>query len=292
MKIAAKSRRILDTSIHSEVVNRFIKYFSLPEMSSGLQRLQETLSCFAQFPYENLSKIIKHHQYTEPLQKLRLPDEVMEDHIQKHLGGTCFSLTYFLQTILTHQGFACYSVMADMRWGKNVHCALIVIHDKRKYLVDPGYMFNQPMEINTDKPRWYRTEFSGIELIFQPENAYHLYTFDRNQTKWRYCFQDQPVSAEIFLEHWLDSFYWNSMHGLCLNRVEKDKMIYVHKTFMRETTFDQKKNRNIKKNYHAVIQTFFGIDPTFVEEAQAALTDNMRLERERGLWIPKNKDSR
>ena len=63
-------------------------------------------------------------------------------------------------------------------------------------------------------------------------------------------------------------------------------MIYIHKTFMRETTFEGKRNFNLKKNYHTSIHRIFGIDPLFVEEALAAVKSNMTRERELGLWIP------
>jgi len=89
------------------------------------------------------------------------------------------------------------------------------------------------------------------------------------------------------LSHWLSSFAWNSMHGLCLTKVEKGRMVYVHKTFMRETCFDEKKNYNIKKDYHVTIHRVFGIEPKLVEQALAAVEENMKREQELGLWVPK-----
>ncbi|MCJ7812586.1 arylamine N-acetyltransferase [bacterium] len=279
---------ILDPSSHREAVGYFKHYFSLSLDLSKMDLLKEILSYFSQFPYENISKIIKYYKYFDGITKIRLPYEVMDDHAQNHLGGTCFSLTFFLQTILVYSGFASYPVMADMRWGKHVHCALLVKMNQRKYLVDPGYLLNQPMEINKDHNRVYKTAFSGVELDFRKESeVYELYTFNQNQRKWRYRFKDQPVTDEDFLNYWLASFTWNSMHGLCLTKVEQDRMIYIHKTFMRETGFDKKKNVNIKNNYHATICQIFGIDSNLVEEALAAVECNMAKEREMGIWVPK-----
>lgn len=279
---------ILDSSHYGEAVKYFRDFFSISDTPPGVDFLKRILSHFSEFPYENISKIIKRSQHFDGLDKMRLPDEVMEDHAKYHLGGTCFSLTYFLKTILTRQGFVCYPVMADMRWGKNVHCALIVVLSTKKYLIDPGYLLNQPMEVNAEKPRLYKTEFSGVELIFRQEiQEYELYTFDKTQMKWRYRFRDEPVTSDKFLKHWLSSFEWNSMHGLCLTKVEKGRMIYIHKTFMRETTFGKKTNFNIKINYHETIHKVFGIDPQLVEEALTALNANMIKEKDLGLWIPK-----
>lgn len=279
---------ILDPSRHTDAVERFKTLFSVSDNPPGLDFLETILSDFSGFPYENISKIIKYHRHFEGVERIRLPEEVVEDHARYRLGGTCFSLTYFLQTILIQTGFGCYPVMADMRSGKNVHCALVLTLDGRRYLVDPGYLLSQPMELNVEKPRMYRTPFSGVELVFRPEQeVYDLYTFDRSEMKWRYRFRDRPVSAETFLRHWLSSFGWSSMHGLCLTRIEKNRMIYVHKTFMRETYLGEKRNVNIKKNYHATIREVFGIVPQLVEEALAAVEANMARERELGLWVPK-----
>ncbi|RMF56975.1 MAG: hypothetical protein D6743_19580 [Calditrichaeota bacterium] len=77
------------------------------------------------------------------------------------------------------------------------------------------------------------------------------------------------------------------MHGLCLTRVTAHGLLYVQKTFMRETTFTGKRNTNIKKNYHAVLKEHFGIDKELVEQARAALQENLARERELGLWQPK-----
>jgi hypothetical protein len=96
------------------------------------------------------------------------------------------------------------------------------------------------------------------------------------------------VSADTFLDHWLSSFHWNSMHGLCLTKLEKDRMVYIHKTFMRETTFERKVNTNIKNRVHESIHGIFGIDPDLVEQALEALKINMEREREMGLWVPKS----
>jgi len=284
---------MLELSSHHEAVEIYNKFFSIHAGSTGLDLLRSILSHFSRLPYENISKIIKYNNHFDDVERIRLPREVMEGHVESHLGGTCFSLTYFLQTILTHHGFVCYPAMADMRWGKNVHCVIIVEIDRIKYLVDPGYLLNQPMELRPDKPKLYKTEFSGVELVFHERSGFiDLYTFDRHQMKWRYRFRDRPVPPEAFLSHWLSSFRWNSMHGLCLTKVEKDRLIYIHKTFMRETTFGEKKNFNIKNTVHATIQGVFGIDSRLVEEALAAVEANMARERELGLWVPKDKGRR
>ena len=107
--------------------------------------------------------------------------------------------------------------------------------------------------------------------------------------KWRYRFQDRPTPSQEFLQHWYASFWKPTLHGILLTKVTKEGLIYVHKTFMRETTFEGKRNINIKRNYHAAIRDTFSIDPQLVEQAQAALKENLARERDLGLFIPKKK---
>ncbi|MBN1781282.1 arylamine N-acetyltransferase [bacterium] len=283
---------LLNPALYGKSAEYFVRHFGIHPRPPDLDFLGEILLSFSQFPYENLSKIIKHKDRMDWLEKIRLPEEVVDDHARFHLGGTCFSLTFTLETILTRFGFLCYPVMADMKWKPNSHCALIVLWQGDKYLVDPGYLLNRPLQLNVEKPRIFTSEVSGVELIFRShESGYDLYTFNKSQMKWRYRFRDQVCSRQDFLQFWLDSYYWNSMHGLLLTRLEKDRMIYVHKHFMRETSYTEKKNRNIRQNYHEAIHEIFGIQPEIVEQALSSLDVNMARERELGLWKPKEKES-
>ena len=279
----------LDPLKHTDSVEEFLDYVYLRSKKTGIDYLRGILQHFAKIPYENISKIIKlSRNWDSQVSKIRLPEEVIEAHISSQLVVTCFSLTFFLQSILAQNGFTCYPVMADMKAGKNIHCCLIVVLDSVKYLIDPGYLLTQPMEINPQKPKLFRNEFSGIELRFHPSSeTYNLFTFNKKECKWRYRFRDRAVPSEEFLQHWLASFGWNSMHGICLTKVMKNGMLYIHKNFMRETTFSDKRNFNIKRNYHAAIHENFGIDKQIVEQAQAALQDNLERKKELGLWVPK-----
>jgi hypothetical protein len=86
----------LDPTQHAEAARLFWRHFHLtPPRRASMEWLQEILAGFSHLPYENLSKIIKFWQYGEnETQRLRLPQEVIEDHLRSCLGGTCFSLTF------------------------------------------------------------------------------------------------------------------------------------------------------------------------------------------------------
>ena len=234
---------------YRDSVRYFSDFFHLKIDQPDLLSLKKILEKFATIPYENISKIIKLSQTWNNKKKIRLPDVVIDEHSKFQLGGTCFSLTFFLETILLHHGYQCYPVMADMNAGKNIHCAIITILDQKKYLIDPGYLLNEPMAMNNQKPRVYRTASIGVELQFNGvTQKYELFTFNKDKMKWRYNFRDVPCPKEIFLKHWQASFTRSSMHGICLTKIQKDGMVYIHKNFMRETTFSSKKNFNIRNN--------------------------------------------
>ena len=279
---------LLDLTAHHEGVERFLEFFKLQRKKPDLIFLQELLLHFSNLPYENLSKIIKLDNDWDSENKIRLPEELIENYISYKLGGTCFSLTFFLQSILNYCGFICYPVMAEMRAGKNIHCCLIVVLGSVKYLVDPGYLLKKPMEINPEKNQLINNKFAGVKLEFDQKNqSYNLFTFNNFETKWRYRFQDKPVTDDEFLRHWLASFKWNSMHRLYLSKTIDEGIFFVCGNFMRKTTFDGKQNFNIKNNFHEAIHDVFGIDKELSEQAMTTLKINLEKERALGLWTPK-----
>jgi hypothetical protein len=157
---------------------------------------------------------------------------------------------------------------------------LVVIWEGEKYLADPGYLLRQPMALDPAKPRLHHSEFTGVELRFDAQHGtYEVFTFNRHEIKWRYRFADRPTPPQEFLAHWQASFYRNSMHGLCLTRIATEELIFIHKDFMRITSLEGKRNVPIKRNYHATISRLFGIPPAYIDEALAALRENMARER-------------
>lgn len=281
----------LDPHNQSGGVDEFMAYYGIASRLPNIDFLRIILRYFSRLPYENISKIIKLNRHiNSPGHPIRLPDEVMSDHAQFHLGGTCFSLTYFLHAILSRHGFDAYPVIAHMRNRPNVHCALVTMLEGSRILVDPGYLLNDPMEIHPDCPRIYHSSHAGVELVFERETEiYHLYTFDRLESKWRYCFADRPLSADEFLNFWLESFSAPTMHGICLTQLSPEGRVYLHNDYLQISSINGKQKRRIKENLQDVIQSIFGIDGGRVDEALSAVERNMEWERERGIYRPREK---
>ena len=281
---------MLDPGTHRNGAAVFLKTAGLQGIAPGQDLLGKIVAAFSRYPYENISKIIKLSRHLDEPHPIRLPEEVVEDHLREGLGGTCFSMTFTLQTILVQSGFDCYPVMADMRAGRNIHCALVARVEDAKYLIDPGYLLGRPVELHPKNPFSFWNEFARVELFYLSEDeAYHLYTYSGQERKWRYRFVDRPTGPEEFLKHWQASFHKNAMHGICINQVTPKGLIYLRKRFMRRITPGQKKNVNVKRNYHAAIEETFGISQEVVEQALAALEANMAWERRHGLYTPKGR---
>ena len=271
-------RLMTSESPHSEAVSLFQGHFGLDRPRPDLDYLRQILRNYAQIPYENISKIIKVARHQDLEAKFRLPREVMEDHIEHRLGGTCFSLTYFLEQILLDSGYSCHKAMAHMQAGENIHCVMVVDLSGDRYLVDPGYLLWEPLPMSVEHPQVSCTPRGGVELAFDPVGClFHLFTFDSRGRKWRYRLADEPVSDPQFREHWTTSFSKPSLHNILLNQLTDKGQLYIRGNHLRLTSPTEERKANIRQDYHRRIQQYFGIDPGLVEEALSVLK-RQRLE--------------
>jgi len=247
----------------------------MPSSSSekDFSLLCEVLAKFACIPYENLSKIIKFAKESgkDPANILRKPSEVFEDHEKYGLGGTCFSLTYALKSLLDPLHIRTDYVLADMKWGRRVHCALVVRIGGDEYLIDPGYLFSEPLALRHTEKRVISQKFVFASVQYR-EGQWNLYTFSPAlQPKWRYRFSPDPVTENEFFFHWRESFFQKSMNHLCISRVSGEAQAFFARDFMRVTTPSSKKNINVKRDADKTIEEYFGIHPQMYQNAREAL---------------------
>jgi len=262
---------LLDPYNHHAAATIFFDFFQIPRQKCDINLLHTILLHFSNLPYENLSKIVKYSDHFDAPERIRMPEEVINDYIDHRLGGTCFSLSFLLESILVNQGFICYPVIAHMSRMPNSHCALVVLMDNQSLFVDPGYLLNHPMELNKDKMRVYRTTHTGVEVVFNKQNEnFDLYTFNAQQLKFRYTFQNKPLSLEAFLQHWHASFQWSGMRDICLSQVRQDGMVYVNGDYLQvQNTLGKQKGR--VADIHKLVNEHFHISAEWVEKAHAAL---------------------
>jgi arylamine N-acetyltransferase len=258
-----------------DAVNRFFHEFDLIRRQADLTFLSEILAAFAHFPYENLTKIIRLHSSPSPRERLRMPDEIMADYRRYKTGGTCFSLSFFLDAILKSAGFTSYIAMADMHIGRNVHCVVIALLGTEKYICDPGYLIHLPLRLPREQGWIFETDTAWLEIV--PEAAipgnYTIWTMTNQARKYRYTLRDEPTERAAFFDYWQASFELASMHSLIVTTVRAGEQFYLKNRSIRIANRVGKKNQKIKQDLENTIAGVFGIDPRITEEARAALIE-------------------
>jgi arylamine N-acetyltransferase len=204
--------------------------------------------------------------------KLRLSREVMEDHARLGAGGTCFSLTNALRRMVVDLGYQAHPVMADMRHGPNVHCALLVKVDGKSYLLDPGYLVPEPVSLCPGAT--VRVGLPGQHLEYRPAaggDEVDLYTSsEREEEVFRYRLRPRPVSDAEFVRFWIESFDATGMNGLHLNRVTGEGRLSAHDLNLRVDTGRRKWNVKLRGRYVETISGRFGLDRNLVNRAYGA----------------------
>lgn len=247
----------------------FFSHFKIRTQEPNLELLRAVISCYAGIPYENITKIIKKFTSSKPEERLRRPVEVVSGYVERHTGGTCFSLTYCLGSILTKAGFRCYPVMADMK-RPNVHCALVTHLGDRRYLVDPGYLLGEPLVLSRE-PVSVVTSFGRVELRPRIGERYDLFTVAENEKKWRYRVKTVPVSNVLFMRYWQESFSLPMMNSLQLTRLTPEGHLYIRNHHLRLRKSERKINENIRQTFESRIETEFGIPGSVTAEAREHL---------------------
>jgi len=258
-----------------QAVGLFSERYGAPPRGD-LSALRALARSFSNLPYENLSKILVSSET-----RLRLPLEVMGDHLELGTGGTCFSLTELLRVLVTHCGLRCYPVMAHMRHGANIHCALRVEAGGRAYLVDPGYLLPRPLELEERTPE--EPPEAGHPVIVAagslpgappgiPPGDFDLFTAEQHGYKWRYRFSDSSPTEEEFFARWRQSFDLPGMRSLvATRRDDAGARVYLHNHKLRVQGADHKRTRNVRASLEASVEQTFGIDPRVTSEARAIL---------------------
>jgi len=254
-------------------VQRFLDDARVKNYMSDLDFLERVLQRYATLPYENITKIIRYGQASDVEAARRYPAEVISDHLRWKTGGTCFSLTNTLLEILRFLGFAPEIVMADMKVGPNVHCALKLKLLGREYLLDPGYLIDRLIQLPEDGRTEIDTPMNRICIEPDTESgtSYNVSVVRNGLKKWRYRLQGQGINESAFRQHWDRSFSLNMMRSLTLSRVSSAGQIYVSRSRLQRIDHDRRLSQNIRGCEARSINDNFQIELDLVEQALAIL---------------------
>lgn len=272
---------ILDSQQYSDAGRHFAEIFRIKPAELSVQHLATILNHFLNLPYENLSKILKLNRHWES-GHLRFPGEVVADYERFKLGGTCFSLTFALRSILDFFGYATYIVMADMPAGANTHCALVWKNLGKAYLLDPGYLLARPLDIFSP------VVGGAVSLVYEPTtDKYVLWTTSNKKLKRRYSFADVPTGMDDFQNYWEQSFHWMTMHGICLAKRDENGFTYLHNHYLKRSGRDLDYKGNFSEDIAIIARKYFEISPEIVRQAEQALRDNLYFDQKLEFQVPR-----
>jgi arylamine N-acetyltransferase len=227
----------------------------------------QLFSLLKNIPYENISKILRLEMDVN--QRPRDSKTLLADHRDFHFGGTCFSLVNLVIKSLSVEGITAYPVQADIHRRTFPHFFAIIEENEKKYLIDPGYLINTPLEIIEDGVSLQ--ENGVIDFMVQQISTgqYQLQTSTNGQNKTRYTFHIEPLSESKFNRYWIESFDY--MNAIVASRFVDDKFIYINGNYVQIRS-----KGNIEKYDHEskaleYLNTYFEIDETIVHTAKELL---------------------
>ncbi|MBT3182202.1 MAG: arylamine N-acetyltransferase [Deltaproteobacteria bacterium] len=257
---------------YSDTVKDFLKLIGVRPNRPDLKWLTLLAKSFHRMPYENLTKIIRLHEIADPALRPRMPEVVIADHLDLGAGGTCFSLTYFFEQILSEVGYKLYTVLCDRSYGPDTHCALIVEVDDSKYLVDPGYLMEAPLIVPPFGSSVQNGKSSVVALSrLGGTSQLLLSTKSAGRSRLRYRLKDEPVSKDLFFEKWIDSFSWSMMRHMSASIQTEGGLLFMRDGELRRNTTDSKSQRVIKSHLNDEVEATFGIKGRLVSDADDCL---------------------
>ena len=255
---------------HQDAIVDLLDRYGVVGERSRDDLLHQVAGIFVHLPYENLTKLLRKRSKPVARDRLRLPADVVSDHVAYGAGGTCFSLSCLFGLTLDRLGLTGYPVLARMRTTSALHTALVIPVDGRHFLVDPGYLIHMPVLLRPGATTRIRTNAASVEIVGRPDGR----TYDLSTNGlWRYAFVDDPLDADRFVRLWIESFDWTMMHDLHLSRVFDGGYLYVNGHTLRRVVEGRKENRNIRQNRIEVLHEEFGLDSGLTRSALEAIRD-------------------
>jgi arylamine N-acetyltransferase len=246
-----------------ETAAMFFDHFGIsPGRSAG--DIHGIAEAFSNIPWENLTKFLLRASGSP---RPRLPHEVMEGHLSRGTGGTCYSLTETLGTIVAECGLSARPLTGHMNHGRNIHCALLVEGDAGSFILDPGYAVPGAARLSSD--RGGELALEGRTMRWKPvPGGWELHTIEHGQSRYRYTLESRVLSRAEFMEYWRRSFQAPGLESLHLNMPgPMGGRISAHNGNLR--TVDPSGSRNLKlaADYGRLVSESFGIAREVAEAA-------------------------
>jgi hypothetical protein len=162
--------------------------------------------------------------------------------------------------------------MADMHYGANIHCAVIVPIDRRSYLLDPGYLLHDPIPLPEEGLEVVQlTAMNKIQLVSETSNLFSLYTEENGRKKWRYRLHADVVQRDEFVRHWIHSFSLNTMEEIMFSRLGPEGRLYFRKDRLETVNPTSRLKTPVRPDELPELSRIFGIPSDLIQNAHRAL---------------------
>ena len=227
----------------------------------------QLFSLLKNIPYENISKILRLEM--DSSQRPRDSKTLLADHRDFHFGGTCFSLVNLVVRSLSVEGIAAYPVQADIHRRTFPHFFAIIEENEKKYLIDPGYLINSPLEIIQDGVSMQKNGVIDFVVQHISNGQYQLQTITNGKHKTRYTFHIKPLNENEFLKNWIESF--NYMNAIVASRFVDDKFIYINGNYVQIRSKGNIEKYDQESKALEYLNRYFEIDENIVQTANELL---------------------
>ena len=257
----------------------FVKYLRL----LGIQKQRPSFKYLkniigtqlSKIPFENISKLFfkKRHNL-----KQLIDFELYLNGVEKYgFGGTCYSINFYLNQLLSWLGYDIKLCGADMK-NPDVHIVSIVSIENREFLVDTGYAapFSEPLPL--DLLNDYSINIGLDRYILKPQtnNSYSKIELYRNgELKHGYRINPKARNIGEFRQIIEDSFKESAtfMNALLLTRFDNNHLIMIHNMTFIESYGNISKENSIDtfKQLTSIINDRFCIPKPIIIESLEGL---------------------
>lgn len=227
----------------------------------------QLFSILKKIPYENVSKILRLSK--KPEDRPRNSQTVFRDYLEKQHGGTCFSLVNLVIKSLRIEGIRAFPVKADVHRRTFPHFFAIIEYDQKHYLIDPGYLINEPIELKElniiSKPG------SAIDFKIKKTDivTYSLNTISSAVEKERYTFSINEVSENEFQKYWIRSFDY--INEIVASRYINNKFIYINGDYVQIRTCENLEKYTSAEKSYEYLDKYFNLNNKLISKAKEIL---------------------
>ncbi|MEO8432139.1 MAG: arylamine N-acetyltransferase [Acidobacteriota bacterium] len=222
-------------------------------------------------PFETASKIRRHAQVANPVDKPRLPEIFWRERLESGAGGTCFARVAAFDALLRGLGFVTRLALGRVRSDFD-HAALFVFTADTEWLCDAGFPLPALLPARlarvetplgglevTRTARGLRVDFDGGV----PDGPRHLEVFDA------------PLAEGEFEARWRETFRADSkfLSEVVLHRILANRRTVFARGSLRIDDLHSRLRIPLESPRSGALEAAFGVEASFLDEAFALAGD-------------------